>query len=110
MVGRCVECQTAWETIDWERVCSVCRGLVMVCDACFAARGGESHCHKHRHLRDLYFQNLERFSPEELRRQAAELGKLEMSLRGTKSLRKKRATLRKQVAKVEAHLAARAGA
>ena len=71
---------------------------------------GESHCHKHRHLRDLYFQNLERFSPEELRRQAAELGKLETSLRGTKSLRKKRATLRKQVAKVEAHLAARAGA
>ena len=110
VVGRCVECQAAWETIDWKRVCSVCRGLVMVCDACFAARGGESHCHKHRHLRDLYFQKLERFSPEELRRQAAELGKLEASLRGTKFLRKKRATLRKQVAKVEAHLAARAGA
>ena len=105
VVGRCVECQSAWDTVDWERVCSVCRGLVMICDSCFARRGGESHCHKHRHLKDLYFQKLDRFNPEELRQQASELGKLEASLRGTKSLRKKRATLRKQVAKVEAHLA-----
>ena len=92
------------------RSCTVCRELVLVCDACAEASHGEFHCEDHRYLKGLYYTFLERFTPDELRAQQVGLQAVYARLgEGGKSVKKsrnRRKTVMKQIEKIQARLTA----
>ena len=62
---------------------------------------GEFHCSRHAHLSRLYFTDLSRFSRRELLDQAEGLRTLWAGIKEGREHRRKRATLRKQIDKIE---------
>ena len=107
VVGACVECKAPYDAMDWRKVCVVCHNICLVCEPCAERLRGEYHCKKHAHLKRLYFADLEKFSVSQLAAQREGLLKLERASHGVRRERKKRKTLRNQVAKIDAHLQAR---
>ena len=75
VVGKCCHCSAPCDEVRGDRVCTVCRQLVVICGECRAALP-EYHCPAHRELRRCYFTFLEHFSLEALREQEAELSRL----------------------------------
>jgi len=108
VVGRCAYCAAPEDEICWARVCTVCKDLVLACPGCRAARR-EFHCDAHCSLRDCYFFDLAPFSEEELGAQRAQLARLAGEIGTGKGFKNRRKTLRKQIAKIDAHLAGRRG-
>jgi len=123
VVGRCVACAEPYDELSGGRVCTVCRDLVLVCAACQGdAALREFHCAAHSEWAWCYFSFLEAFSDAELQQQAEGLQRLWQNACGdngtrgkeerakNKRLKSKRATLRKQIEKVEAERARRKAA
>eukprot|EP00607_Mallomonas_marina_P010399 CAMPEP_0182422016 /NCGR_PEP_ID=MMETSP1167-20130531/7605_1 /TAXON_ID=2988 /ORGANISM="Mallomonas Sp, Strain CCMP3275" /LENGTH=443 /DNA_ID=CAMNT_0024599717 /DNA_START=180 /DNA_END=1512 /DNA_ORIENTATION=- len=82
ILGKCGECTDPYDVYSGARVCTVCRVPVLICESCVAKAKfpDELHCMKHRHLRDVYFTVIERFSDEELRTQLHALQAMEADL------------------------------
>ena len=113
LVGRCVECESPFDTFSGKVVCTVCRQPVLVCESCRSSRcyPGEYHCWRHQSLKQVYFTVLERFAVVELDQQrdalkAMEEGMMDRSTPTTssKKYKNKRATLRKQQLKITARI------
>ncbi|KAG9413949.1 hypothetical protein AC1031_013151 [Aphanomyces cochlioides] len=110
VVGTCIECKSPYDTFSGGKVCSVCRDLLLVCDACYQARHGEVHCDDHQYLKDCYFTFLQYFTADELSAQVTALEATHTShleeTDAAKRSKNKRRTVRKQIEKVQARLAA----
>lgn len=106
VVGQCSECSAPWDTHHGGRVCTVCRALVLVCDVCDASsEHGEYWCPEHSSFRNSYFHFLDRFSKEELERQAVSLQGLLDKEVGVRR-KNRRTTLRKKLLQVQSQLEA----
>eukprot|EP00980_Cylindrotheca_fusiformis_P018783 scaffold6265_cov193-Cylindrotheca_fusiformis.AAC.3 len=101
IVGRCINCSSAYDELSGSRVCTVCRDLVLVCETCQRLLP-EYHCQLHSTWRASYFTFLDRFDTSELRNQ---MSGLEMILGQTSSRNTKR-TIRKQITKVQQRISA----
>ena len=106
VVGQCSECSAPWDTHHGGRVCTVCRALVLVCDVCDASsEHGEYWCPEHSSFRNSYFHFLDRFSKDELERQAVSLQGLLDKEVGVRR-KNRRTTLRKKLLQVQSQLEA----
>ncbi|CAJ1914953.1 unnamed protein product [Cylindrotheca closterium] len=96
IVGQCIYCKTKFDKISGNRICTVCRDLVLVCDECQKTHR-EYHCKLHLDWKDCYFTFLEVYASDELKKQLSGLKVLAESdlSRNTKR------TLRKQISKLE---------
>ncbi|CAE7940242.1 Tstd2, partial [Symbiodinium sp. KB8] len=79
VVGTCLECAVPYDELSGDRVCTVCRGPVLICPAC-NDKLWELHCTTHQHLKRCYFTDLSPFSEEELKAQRKELQVLHTEL------------------------------
>lgn len=100
VVGRCLECNAAYDRLSANRICTVCRALVLVCDSC-EERIREYHCEKHLFLKNCYFTFLNVFDGEELTRQMDELKHILTTHPNATSSRRVRQTINKQIIKVK---------
>lgn len=96
IVGHCVFCSTKFDQISGNRVCAVCRDLVLVCEKCQKSRR-EYHCKLHLGWKDCYFTFLEVYDISDLKKQLIGLRQI---VEGDLSRNTKR-LLRKQISKVE---------
>ena len=96
VVGKCLTCETPYDELSGDRICTVCRDPVLVCPAC-ESKLREYHCRRHWAWRHCYFTFLEVFPRDELVQQRAELLKIRDSLTN----RNMRRTLMRQVEKVD---------
>ena len=103
VVGSCQYCQKPYDTFHADRVCTVCRELVLACDKC-RPQHVEFHCEDHFHLRDCYFTNLCPFSECQLQNQLSGLQQQLSLIAIGRKFKRKRATLHKQIEKVELQL------
>eukprot|EP01041_Mallomonas_annulata_P002900 gene2900-5690_t len=101
IVGRCQDCECPYDIYCGNRVCTVCRTPLLLCDECLGRVRfpEELHCVRHRHLKDVYFTVLERFPVVELHQQAETLLAMESGLKGNT-----RRTLRKQRLRILARI------
>jgi len=99
-VGRCIECEQAFDEFDSTTICTVCREPVLVCLVCRKRMNSEFHCVQHRLLKSCYFSNLGRFSVDQLERQRMDLEKILQDVAVGKKFRQKRKTLQKQIDRV----------
>lgn len=102
VVGTCYSCDEPFDSLCGDRVCTVCRDVLLVCDKCRVKLSGEYHCELHRNVESCYFTYLDVFTPEELEKQKEGLQKEWDALLGNKN---KRRTIRKQIDRVEQRLA-----
>ena len=105
VVGKCIECHVSYDEFGGRKVCTVCRDIVLVCDACFSARHGELHCTDHQYLKDCYFTFIQYLPREELEQHRTRLEQLHAEIGTGKEFKHKRKTLRKQIDKLTARLA-----
>lgn len=108
IIGRCIACECPYDKFYGARVCTVCRSPVLICDVCLLklCAPRELHCLRHRHLKDMYFTNLSAFSRDQLLRQVEALRAVEESLIPLgRPEKNRRRTLRKQIIKIQEHLA-----
>lgn len=103
VVGKCISCDTPYDTFDPHCVCTVCREPTLTCREC-QARLLEFHCQQHFHLRSCYFSNLERYSADELKRQLDGLTLYLEEISVGRKFRQKRKTLQKQSDKIKERL------
>jgi len=102
VVGRCVECNDAFDELCGSRVCTVCRDLVLVCTNCRSNVSlREYHCKRHSAWKTAYFSFLEIFDTDELKEQRTTLKALRDDIQDQKNVRK---TLSRQINKVEARI------
>ena len=73
VVGACYECDAAFDQLDGDAGCTVCRDMVLVCHACRPRLGFQYHCVHHRDLKRCYFTDLSSFSRADLKAQRAGL-------------------------------------
>jgi len=99
VVGRCERCAAPFDKVTHDRVCSVCRDLVVCCDQCHEQMKGECYCREHAWLEGAFCADPSRYSLEELVRQQEALeGHVKKLLEeGPKANRKRRRTLNKQL-------------
>ncbi len=52
VIGQCIECQCSYDKYCGDRVCTVCRAALLVCDICLtkARFPDELHCMNHRYM------------------------------------------------------------
>ncbi len=106
-VGSCANCAAAYDTLRGDRVCTVCRDSVLICDACVIPLKGQFHCDAHALLRECFFHFIDAFARDELVAHAGALDALlSAALKEGKRARNRRATLRKQIERVRARIAA----
>jgi predicted sulfurtransferase len=125
VVGRCAlpECRRATESLGGNKVCAICKNLVLVCDACDAKpENADLFCAQHARFRGAYSTCLEGSCPEALKEQRAKLDALLAKLEAEdktqndgKNLRhsanrNRRRMLRRQTRRVDARLASLEGA
>lgn len=50
IIGRCTFCNKSFDRYTFDRSCTVCNALLLVCDSCFEELDlpKEVHCEKHR--------------------------------------------------------------
>ena len=102
VVGRCVECNDAFDELCGSRVCTVCRDLVLVCTKCRSNVSlREYHCKRHSAWKTAYFSFLEIFDTDELEGQRTTLKALRDDVQDQKNVRK---TLSRQINKVETRI------
>ena len=99
VVGRCERCAAPYDKVMPDRVCSVCRDLVVCCDSCCTAMRGESYCREHTWLEGAFCADTSRYSLEDLLAQSAALQAHVQRLlaEDAKANRKRRRTLHKQL-------------
>jgi len=90
VVGKCVECHVKYDVLSGNRICALCRDLVLVCPRC-ATLLREYHCNAHQGLKHAFFSFLDDFTVEELEEQRSELAKV-VPPRGPRKTREKGAT------------------
>lgn len=105
IVGKCIECQCPYDQHLGRNVCTVCRDMVLTCPNCVEKLDGELHCQFHQYLKDCYFTFIDYFTPEELKQQLTALQDILAPVALTPGWKRKRATLRKQIQKLENRLA-----
>ena len=101
IVGRCLECGCKYDQLSGAVLCTVCRDLVLVCEAC-QKKLREYHCKLHQAWKEYYFTFLEVFDTSQLSKQFEGLERIldDVSSRNTKK------TLRKQMVKIKEQIAA----
>jgi len=73
VVGRCVECHIKYDILSGNRICAVCRDLVLVCPRC-ATGLREFHCGAHQALKHAFFVFLDgNFTVKQLEEQRTTL-------------------------------------
>eukprot|EP00550_Attheya_septentrionalis_P002631 CAMPEP_0198287980 /NCGR_PEP_ID=MMETSP1449-20131203/6633_1 /TAXON_ID=420275 /ORGANISM="Attheya septentrionalis, Strain CCMP2084" /LENGTH=518 /DNA_ID=CAMNT_0043986057 /DNA_START=219 /DNA_END=1772 /DNA_ORIENTATION=+ len=100
IVGKCGECETAYDEISGSRICTVCRDLVLVCSSCQKGLR-EYHCIRHKAWKACYFTFVEVFDASELQIQIEELSRIRDSL--SSQFKNQRRTLLKQINKAKEH-------
>eukprot|EP00579_Thalassiosira_antarctica_P019264 CAMPEP_0201963972 /NCGR_PEP_ID=MMETSP0904-20121228/9715_1 /ASSEMBLY_ACC=CAM_ASM_000553 /TAXON_ID=420261 /ORGANISM="Thalassiosira antarctica, Strain CCMP982" /LENGTH=539 /DNA_ID=CAMNT_0048510719 /DNA_START=447 /DNA_END=2066 /DNA_ORIENTATION=- len=75
VIGRCVECRVKYDVLSGNRICALCRDLVLVCPRC-ATSLREYHCHAHQALKHAFFSFLDDFTVEQLEDQRTQLAKV----------------------------------
>jgi predicted sulfurtransferase len=98
VVGCCERCSCPFDTISPDRVCSVCRDLVVCCDKCWAEMRNECYCREHTWLEGVYCAAVTQYQVEELQSQQVALAKhVERLLAEGARGRKRRRTLNKHL-------------
>jgi hypothetical protein len=113
VVGRCLECNEAFDELCGSRVCTVCRDLVLICPTCETALR-EYHCRKHAAWRQAYYTFLEPYGTDALQQQFHDLEQFRAALPSNREKssstrggsRNVRRTLTKQMEKIQLRLAA----
>jgi len=100
VVGKCMECHTAYDELSGSRICTVCRDLVLVCPSC-QIQLREYHCLRHSEWKD-YYTFLEVFGKEQLEAQVSSMQYL--LDRHTEYSKHVKKTLRKQIRKIRDRL------
>lgn len=103
IVGKCIYCQSPWDTFDPQCVCTVCREPTLVCQDCQREKS-EYHCKQHFHLRHCYFYDLSPFTHDRLIKQLNELETTLIEIAVGKRYKQKRKTLHKQCDKIRQRL------
>lgn len=75
IIGKCVECHIKYDVLSGNRICALCRDLVLVCPHC-ATLLREYHCNAHQALKHAYFSFLDDFTVEQLEEQRAMLAEV----------------------------------
>mmetsp|Transcript_8618 Transcript_8618/g.19367 ORF Transcript_8618/g.19367 Transcript_8618/m.19367 type:complete len:545 (+) Transcript_8618:310-1944(+) len=75
VVGRCVECRAKYDVLSGNRICALCRDLVLVCPRC-ATLLREYHCVAHQALKTAFFSFLDDFTVEQLEEQRTKLAEV----------------------------------
>jgi len=102
VIGRCFNCKTAeTDAISSDRVCSVCREPVLVCDSCRSSLLGTYFCEKHSVLQGHFQPFFSRFSVEELLRQLDSLQEIWKDMKPRSAIRK---SVSKHIQRVTTHL------
>jgi hypothetical protein len=104
VVGKCLECNAPFDKLSGNRVCTVCRDLVLVCPTC-TENLREFHCARHSGWKKCYFTFLEIFAADELAVQLQELAQLRDGLVPPAEHKAMRRTLSKQIDKVTKRVA-----
>ena len=102
IVGKCIECNTAYDEICGSRLCTVCRDLVLVCPTC-RAELHEYHCRRHSEWKDCYYTFLDRFDAKELECQKTRLTQIHKSIPPGKQKNIRR-TMSRQIEKISKHI------
>ena len=103
IVGQCQYCEKQYDNFTGDKICTVCRDLVLICEEC-KSNVREYHCDDHMHLRNCYFTNLNQFNEKELEAQLNELESHLFKIAIGRRYKQKRQTLHKQCDKVRARL------
>ena len=112
VIGTCYNCNTKFDELDGEAVCTVCRDMVLVCHTCRPVLKYQYHCNRHLHLSTCYYTDLNGFNATELLEQQNQLQEIltEMEKVIKKDLKKtknQRRTIRKQIEKLNVELTQR---
>lgn len=104
VVGRCLECDTAFDELCGSRVCTVCRDLVLICPDCQRTLR-EYHCQRHAQWKMCYFTFLDIFDRDQLLEQRQGLVSLRDTIYVPAAKHKNvRRTLSRQIEKVDKHI------
>ena len=103
IVGKCLFCDSCWDTYTGDSVCTVCHESLLVCHTCRNDRK-EYHCADHFYLKDCYFTNLTVFSSQGLTNQLLELEQHLEKIAVGKKYKQRRRTIMKQIHRVNSTL------
>jgi predicted sulfurtransferase len=99
VISHCSECHVPSANLrPNEIVCSVCRDLVVVCEACIASGSSEHYCTEHEAWRGAYSADIGKLSTAALEEQLSKLMVMATELDGQgQKLKNRRRTIRKQI-------------
>lgn len=96
VIGKCASCSNPWEYFTGNRLCTVCRDPILVCDPCHDRYKGVFYCDDHTHLKGLYYYFIDGFTVDQLTAQRDGLQKIHEGLLHKKNKNKRR-TIFKQM-------------